>query len=373
MRTLETGIAVVGAGVCGLALCDALSAQGHSVTLLEARSRVGGRVESWAEGSHRYDTGPAWIWPHNHRMLELVTRLHLPLMEQHATGKLIFEDRQGGVQRNLDIATMAGALRVQDGLARLPEAIADGLPDGILHLGHRVTHLSAEGEGVRLSGTSGKGAFDVMTQQVVLALPPRLAATELIFSPRLEDATQRSLKAVPTWMAGQGKLVAVYGRPFWRKAGLSGDAISHRGPLAEIHDASPMAEPEVGALFGFVHPDVLRAGLTEPDLIAAALEQLGRYFGKDAASPQSVHVKLWSEDPLTATSDDRAAPTEHPVYRPVPVRGTAWAGRLLLSGSETAAEDGGFLEGALAAAEQTLAEIGSASALAQDGRRPVSP
>ena len=30
--------------------------------------------------------------------------------------------------------------------------------------------------------------------------------------------------------------------PFWREDGLSGDAVSQRGPLAEIHDASDPAE-----------------------------------------------------------------------------------------------------------------------------------
>ncbi len=38
-------------------------------------------------------------------------------------------------------------------------------------------------------------------------------------------------------MAGHAKVVALYERPFWREQGLSGDAISHCGTLAEIHDA----------------------------------------------------------------------------------------------------------------------------------------
>ncbi|MEM1154111.1 MAG: hypothetical protein AAGI44_08210 [Pseudomonadota bacterium] len=47
------------------------------------------------------------------------------------------------------------------------------------------------------------------------------------------------LGGVPTWMAGQAKVVAVYESPFWRDSGFSGDAMSRKGPLIEIHDASP--------------------------------------------------------------------------------------------------------------------------------------
>ncbi|HKL70984.1 MAG TPA: amine oxidase, partial [Salibaculum sp.] len=59
--------------------------------------------------------------------------------------------------------------------------------------------------------------------RVVLALPLRLAAW---LSVPVAD--------VPSWLAGQAKLVAAYPAPFWRAEVLNGDAISHRGPLAEI-------------------------------------------------------------------------------------------------------------------------------------------
>ena len=39
-------------------------------------------------------------------------------------------------------------------------------------------------------------------------------------------------------MAGHAKFIALYERAFWREAGCSGTAMSQRGPLTEIHDAS---------------------------------------------------------------------------------------------------------------------------------------
>ena len=60
----------------------------------------------------------------------------------------------------------------------------------------------------------------------------------------------------------------------------------------------------------------------------------------------------WAEESLTAVAADRAPLTHHPAYgRPsalVPTQGS----RLFFASSELAPEVGGYLEGALAAAEE---------------------
>ena len=59
----------------------------------------------------------------------------------------------------------------------------------------------------------------------VLALPPRLiGGAEIV--PTLPPSVGAALAAVPGWMAGQAKALALYDRPFWRDAGLSGSAFS---------------------------------------------------------------------------------------------------------------------------------------------------
>lgn len=318
---------IFGAGLSGLALAHALQAQGRSVTVLEARARPGGRVLS----QDGYDMGPAWIWPHNHRMLALVDQLGLTLFEQYASGRLIFEDAQGTIRRDLEMATMGGALRVAGGLAQITDALARRV-GASLRLNHPVTRITPEPSAVLVEGTD----FSLRAQQVVLALPPRLAAGLGVPVPD-----------VPTWMAGHAKLVAVYDRPFWRQEGFNGDAVSHRGPLAEIHDASPVDGAQ-GALFGFAVPGAARhAGFEQ-----AALDQLARLFGPQAGAPLSVYVQDWSTDPATATPADADPPRSHPHYAAVPP-----TGRILFAGTETAGTEGGFLEGALAAAETALSAL----------------
>jgi len=325
----DTEICIVGAGLSGLLLATKLRAKGRNVMLLDARDRPGGRVLS----QNGYDLGPSWIWPHNRRMLALLDHLALRSFPQHTTGRLVFEDATGTIRRDLEFATMGGALRVSGGLARVTDALAAGLGDA-MRLSHPVTHLSEDATGVTVMAQGQT----IRAGRVILALPPRLAAQ-----------IGATVPDVPTWMAGQTKLVATYPAPFWRSMGLNGDAISHRGPLAEIHDASP-ADAQAGALFGFAHPGAAQA----PGFHEAAVAQLARLFGPDAATPTDVIFKDWSADHATATPADRTSPAHHPRYGAIPR-----TERVIFAGTEAASEDGGFLEGALAAAETACLNLDS--------------
>lgn len=51
---------VIGGGIAGLATAGLLARDGFSVTLLEARSELGGRAGSWEKNGFRFDTGPSW-------------------------------------------------------------------------------------------------------------------------------------------------------------------------------------------------------------------------------------------------------------------------------------------------------------------------
>lgn len=366
MTRLETEIAIIGAGLSGLALADALASQGRHVTVFEARDRVGGRILSLPYSSpnhHRYDLGPSWVWPQNRRMLGLIRRLGSTLMEQNATGNLVFQDGNGDMRRDLALATMEGALRVEGGMALIPEQLAKCLPRGVVRFEHRLERVEETGIDVDLKVSTPDGAMSVSAKQVVLALPPRLVASRIDIEPELNEQARAKLMAVPTWMAGQAKLVAVYRRAFWREAGLSGDAISHLGPLSEIHDASPTREPAgEAALFGFVNAHWPKTNPTDHVLKEQAIHQLAALFGPEAGEPVDVHIKDWSRDVYTATSDDHANLAGHPNYRPLSLTGTSGPGRVIISGTETASHDGGFLEGALEAAEIALGSIATFSA-----------
>ena len=106
-------------------------------------------------------------------------------------------------------------------------------------------------------------------------------------------------------------------------------------------------------MFGFFSwPPALRAGRRTalPELVA---RQLGILFGAEAARPREVIIQDWATEPFTATEADHTNGNAHPDYRPIALPSPCGE-RITLAGAEAASEFGGYLEGALAAAEAAV-------------------
>lgn len=357
---MQTDVFIAGAGLAGLSLAAALNKKGMDFRLGEARDRIGGRILSTELGdghnaSCRADLGPSWIWPGQAHVAALLNELGIGVFEQYSDGRLVYEDELGQVRRDLDYSSMAGSLRIEGGIASLTERLAATLENSAILLSHRVSAIREDDAGYRIDLVNPEGTRQVKARKVVLAIPPRLVANQIEFEPPLPATLIREMNSIPTWMAGHAKLFALYEQPFWRAQGLSGDAISRRGPLMEIHDASP-ANPGPGALFGFVG---LAAGspMREPSrLLADAVHQLEKMYGAAAAKPVDVILKDWSLEEFTATEADQLT-SQHPRYGIPPGMATLADRGLLFASSEMAPQFGGFIEGALEAAQNVLVKL----------------
>jgi monoamine oxidase len=361
---IQTEIFIAGAGLAGLSLARALQQKGMDFRLAEARDRVGGRILSVELGDDggvplRADLGPSWIWPGQAHVAALLDELGIRVFEQYSDGRLVYEDELGQIRRDLDYSSMTGSLRIEGGIASLTERLAATVDSAAIYLSHRVCAIREDKRGYLIDLVEPAGARQVKARKVVLAIPPRLVASQIEFEPALPAAVTEEMKSIPTWMAGHAKLFALYEQPFWRAQGLSGDGISRRGPLMEIHDASP-SNPGRGALFGFVGLGS-DSPLREPSrLIADAVQQLEKMYGDAAASPLDVIVRDWALERFTATDADRMI-AQHPHYGLPPGIALLANRGLLFASSEMAPQFGGFIEGALEAAQIVLQKLQAGS------------
>lgn len=349
---MKTDILIIGGGLAGLALAHQLNASGRDWQLIEARERWGGRIKRHLYKGASYDLGPSWFWPGQPRIDAWLKRFNLSRFEQAYRGDLIYQDEQGDIHRGRGFASMQGSWRVTGGLSALIDALVSDLPSARLHLSSAALNIERSENVIRVETKTGT---QIEAKQVVLALPPRLVKN-FSFSPALDQAVMNAAESIPTWMAGHAKAIAIYKTPFWTTAGLSGDAQSRHGPLAQIHDASPI-HGEGAALFGFLATPPGHRHAESETLKLKILDQLTALFGAEAREPDTLILQDWAFEPETAIDLDQQPLFHHPRYgRPEALTGL-WNNQLHFGSTEMASQFGGYVEGALEIAEDLFAQM----------------
>ena len=152
------------------------------------------------------------------------------------------------------------------------------------------------------------------------------------------------------------KVSAVYRRPFWRAAGLTGQVVSDTGPGRTTFDTSP-ADGSLGVLLAFVGGDDARAWQGRPAaaLFSAVVRNFERYFGPGARHPIGQAIMAWPLDPWALGGPTAYAPpgllTDYgrALTRP--------DGRVHWAGTETATYWRGYMDGAVRSGERAAQEV----------------
>jgi monoamine oxidase len=197
----------------------------------------------------------------------------------------------------------------------------------------------------------------VKAKRVIVAIPPTLAG-RIDYEPLLpfqrDQLTQRY---------GQGtltKVAAVYDRPFWRDAGLTGTAVDTGGPVTATFDDSPpdaSSSRGPGIIFGFVGGDNARsyATMSAAARRSAVLTQFGNFFGSHATNARDFFETSWSGEAWT-----RGCPVG------IPSTGTLLAygvwlrhpfDRIHWAGTETSNYWNGYMDGAVRSGERAAGEV----------------
>ena len=344
---------IIGGGLSGIYAAYLLAAKNKSLILLEARSRLGGRILSPKHQGYSADLGPSWYWPMiNPRLKALIQTLGLKGYPQFESGLCRFQAKDGHAETIEGYPMNPPGWRISGGMGSLVKGLCAQIPDDIIRLDQPVCEIKRVNDGVQVL----VGRHDEPPQcrlnasQIILALPPRLAARSILFTPDLSyDMTQAMLRA-STWMAGHAKFFALYDRSDWRSSGFSGQGFSMYGPLGESHDGSSETDTPYG-LTGFLGIPALRRK-SEDTMIQAILTQLTLLYGQEAGHPVKIYYQDWAREEFTATEYDMRSAHNHPEFLPPSGKTSIWGGTLHFAGSETAADFSGYLEGALASAER---------------------
>jgi monoamine oxidase len=446
-ETHEADVVVVGAGLAGLAAARALLVQGSSVVVVEARERVGGRVENHDIGDGKVvEVGGQWIGPSQDRLAALARELGVETFPTHAHGSNLLEyggtvRRYSGTIPRINPVVLVDVERAQRRLNRLARRVPLEAPweapraerlDGqtvatwmrrnlvtgpgrrLLELGieavwaaqpedisllHVLFYIHSAGSLELLFETEGgaqqdrfvggsqlipiRMAEELGEERVVLGAPVRriehgpdgvsVQAGEMIARGR------RAIIAIAPTLAGRiaydpplpgyrdqltqrmplgtvAKCMAIYAEPFWRSEGLSGQAMSDRGPVRLMFDNSP-PDGSPGVLLGFLEGRRARElGRLAPDeRRTAVIDCFARMFGPRAAAPDDYVERLWAEEEWTRGCYGCHMPTgAWTSYGPAlhaPIGPLHWAG------AEYAHVWNGYMDGAVRSGEAAAAEM----------------
>ncbi|WP_330229105.1 FAD-dependent oxidoreductase [Nocardia sp. NBC_00508] len=449
MKTIETEVVVVGAGLAGLTAARDLTASGHDTVVLEAQDRVGGRTLAVSAGSDvTVDLGGCWFserkkhiialadelriggyptYDHGKQVLELDGRVqsfragipilspltlldigkarlslnmmcgqvpeHAPWLAARATewDNATLDDwmrnNMGNAKARTLLASLARSIwgaepaevnllqalaymRTVGSVEALTAASGGLLSDLFVDGAHQISTLLADSLGDRVLLSQPVRALiqsadqvevrsaevTVRARRAVVAIPPALLG-DIAFDPVLSADRLRIVRGLP--MGRMAKVALVYPEPFWRAAGLSGQAGSDRPPVAATFDVSP-CDGAVGILVGFVPGDWATqfSAMSESDRRAGVVDAFVRLFGPRAADYEHYLEKDWTADPWVrgcyfglAERGLVTGPLRHV---------DAADGLVHWAGAETIWESFGSMDGAVASGRRAARQIAAA-------------
>ena len=263
----------------------------------------------------------------------------------------------GGLGRITETAGGAQQDRIVGGSQLIAERLAQRLT-GRIQTGWAVRAITGtDTDRVAVHGTDGTVRH---ARRVIVTVPPAVLG-QIIFAPALPVERVALLQRMPH--GNVVKFNMVYETPFWRRAGLSGQAFSDTRTISVVYDNTPAAGGP-GVLLGFAegrHGSVF-VRLDPEDRRAAAIADLRTYFGPEAADPVAYLDHDWTADEWTrgcyGAFGTPGALTRYGRALRDPVGAVHWAG------AETAVRWTGYLDGAVESGQRAAVEVTRALAMA---------
>lgn len=341
-------IVLVGGGLTSLALAFLLPKENIEIQIVEATSRLGGRIQtSLGKLDTPLELGATWFSEAHQNLLRLLEELGLEKFPQYSSGKSLFQtDVNESAQVFYVPDSESPSYRIAGGTERLIEKLHANIPNVDILLDTKIAAIIDNEEEITLKTQDGMSLY---ADVAILCLPPQLAGSQIQFSPNLPSDLMRILPIVQTWMSGSIKFVLEYDTPFWRNQGFSGMIYSHVGIVSEMYDHTNFESTKFG-FTGFLNREA--ANYSQEERKQMVLEQLSDLLGNPSLTPVTYTDKVWTGAHIFEESPSMLGPHQnngHPLLQP-----SYMNGKLYFSGTETATEYSGYMEGAIIAAKRMV-------------------
>ena len=302
-------VLILGAGMAGLVAGYELSKLGHDVTILEARTRPGGRVhtlrEPFSDGLYA-EAGAARI-PGNHDLtLKYVKEFAVPL-EPFYPGRLNALRFDRGRREEVPIDGFTDAMttnyggelggsperwrKIKGGSDLLPKAFAEKLT-GKIHYGAAVVRLEQDANQARVVFLEAGRQHTLVADAVLCTIP--FSVLKQIELPGLSERKREIIKH--TRYDAVSRVYLQTKNRFWEEKGLNGFAFTSEA--IEVWQPTWSQPGPRGILMTYARPGEAEriTSLKESDRIAVTLKQLDAMFSGLRDNFERGASKCWMDD-----------------------------------------------------------------------------
>lgn len=344
MTNEKCDIVIIGAGLTGLALAYFLKEKNYNIQILEARSRIGGRIHTRTQESFApMEMGATWLGKKHTALTGLLDDLQLEIFEQRLGDTAVYEPISTSPPQIVQLPPNdQPSYRIKGGSGTLIQRLVDEIEYCPIHTEQRVTAIEEVGEEMLVRTNTQ----EIRCSKVVSTLPPYLLLNTVKFSSELPIELKNVMTQTHTWMGDSIKVGLYYRHPFWRSGNLSGTIFSNVGPIPEMYDHADFEDKRF-ALKGFLNG--VYHTVSKAERLGMILKQLRKYYGNQVDDFTDYEEAVWSHEPFTFMPyESHILPHQnngHAVFRQ-----SFYDGKLFVAGAETAEQFPGYMDGAVRSA-----------------------